>query len=121
MKQLYKLDVWQIANSVARDAYRLTLTDQLKRHFGLSDQIRRAAISIPANLAEGYALSTTKQLIRGARISLGSAAELRCHIAFAKDLELRASGDADTLLAGLDRLASVLIGLLKGLGAQLPK
>src|SRR5207249_12295822 len=48
-------------------------------HFGLSDQIRRASASIPANIAEGYAMGTTPQFIKFLRIALGSATELATH------------------------------------------
>src|SRR5213080_3618889 len=64
MKQLASLEAWKCANALARSAYRLTLQAPLSRHFGLSDQIRRAAVSVPANLVEGYALGTTMQFVR---------------------------------------------------------
>src|SRR2546422_7737778 len=58
-------------------SYRLTLEPPLSRHYSLSDQIRRAAPSIPANIAEGYGLATRPQFVRCLRIALGSANELR--------------------------------------------
>src|SRR5438132_857986 len=88
MRQLEQLDAWRVAQELAETAYRLTMTSPLDRHFGLMDQIRRAAASIPANMAEGYALSTTEQFIRCLRISLGSAAELRTHLDLVRRLEL---------------------------------
>src|SRR5437660_12275813 len=88
MKQLASLEAWKCANALARSAYRLTLQKPLSRHFGLSDQIRRAAVSVPANMVEGYALGTTIQFIRCLRIALGSAAELHCHLAIARALGL---------------------------------
>src|SRR5690348_1895272 len=88
MRRLERLDVWQRAYELSLAAYRLTLQSPLSRHFGLADQIRRAAGSIPANLAEGYALGTTPQFLRHARIALGSAAELRVHLRLLHDLEL---------------------------------
>src|SRR2546430_13391142 len=60
MKQLASLEAWNCANALARSAYRLTLRKPLSSHFGLSDQIRRAAVSVPANMVEGYALGTTR-------------------------------------------------------------
>src|SRR6266576_5986207 len=66
MRQLQQLDAWRVAQELAETAYRLTMTSPLDR--------------IPANMAEGYALSTTEQFIRCLRISLGSAAELRTHL-----------------------------------------
>ena len=54
MKRLESLEAWSVARRLAGDAYRLTLEPPLSRHYSLSDQIRRAAPSIPANIAEGY-------------------------------------------------------------------
>jgi four helix bundle protein len=56
VKQLESLDDYRIAQELATNAYHLTLAPPLSKHFALSDQIRRAAISVPANIAEGYAL-----------------------------------------------------------------
>src|SRR6266853_4400432 len=88
MKQLASLEAWKCANALARSAYRLTLRKPLSSHFGLSDQIRRAAVSVPANMVEGYALGTTLQFIRCLRVAFGSAAELHCQLEIARDLHL---------------------------------
>jgi four helix bundle protein len=116
MRQLEGLDAWRIAQELAETAYRLTMKSPLDRHFGLIDQIRRAAVSIPANMAEGYALSTTEQFIRCLRISLGSAAELRTHLDLVRRLELtdqEATAQAITLST---RVISLVVGLLRKLG-----
>jgi len=70
MHKLSSLEAWTRGRELSRVAYRLTLHGQLARHFGLADQIRRAAASVPANIAEGYALATTPQFIRCLRIAL---------------------------------------------------
>src|SRR5207248_9727952 len=64
VRKLDSLQAWTVARQVARTAYRLTRDPPLNRHFGLTDQIRRAAASIPANIAEGYALGTTARFVR---------------------------------------------------------
>jgi four helix bundle protein len=115
MYRLEKLKVWQAGNALARAAYRLTMAPPLDRHFGLADQIRRCAISIPANLAEGYGLGTTPQLIRCTRISLGSAYELRVHLRIAEDMGLTADGAAAPALALAEETVRMLIGMLKSL------
>ena len=121
MKQLNSLHAWRIAREVSRDAYRLTLRASMKGHFELIDQIRRAAISIPANIAEGYALGTRPQIVRVLRISLGSAAELYTHLALVEDVNLAPKEALDPVVATLVRCIGVLIGLLKRYGAQVPK
>jgi four helix bundle protein len=86
----------------------------------LADQIRRAAISIPANIAEGYALGTTLQFIRCLRISLGSAAELRSHLDVTKKLELADSSQIEITIDLSVRVIAIVVGLLRKLGARLP-
>jgi len=115
MRQLATLEAWRCAECLARSAYRLTLEPPLCRHFGLADQIRRAALSVPANMAEGYALGTTPQFIRCLRIALGSVAELQSHLNISKDLNLTSARVADESLDLCGREIRLLIGLLRRL------
>jgi four helix bundle protein len=115
MHRLENLKVWLVANLLARSAYRLTMVQPLQRHFGLADQIRRAAVSIPANLAEGYGLGTTPQFIRCVRIALASAYELRVHLGIARDLGLAGKATTQVTLDQADETIRMLIGLLKSL------
>src|SRR5213592_786561 len=119
MKQLASLEAWKCANALARSAYRLTLRKPLSGHFGRSDQILRAAVSVPANMVEGYALGTTLQFIRCLRVAFGSAAELHCHLEIARDLDLLANGAKQELKLA-ERVLRLLVGLLRKLGARTP-
>lgn len=121
MKKLESLDAWIISNTIAREVYELTMHRPLERHFRLADQIRGAAISIPANIAEGYGLGTTAQLVRHTRISLGSTYELICHLEVARDLGLVEREAATKVGESLQRLIRVLIGLLNHFGARVPQ
>ena len=118
MERFKSLDVWKVAYSTAFAAYRATQRPPLSRHFTLSDQIRRASASIPANLAEGHGLGTRLQLVRCTRIALGSAYELAVHIQLAADLDLLSADDATGLRAQCHRTAQLLGGLLRGLKRQ---
>ena len=118
MRKLDSLEAWNCGRQVSRAAYKLTLKSPLSRHFGLSDQIRRASASIPANIAEGYALGTTRQFIRFLRISLGSATELSTHLELAKDLELGSPPEIDAALQLCNREIGLLIGLVFSLGRR---
>ena len=120
MKQLASLEAWKCANALARSAYRLTLRKPLSGHFGLSDQIRRAAVSVPANMVEGYALGTTLQFIRCLRVAFGSVAELHCHLEIARDLDLLGDGGGEAELKLAERVIRLLVGLLRKLGARTP-
>ena len=121
MRQLETLEAWKCGQQIARSAYTLTLAGPLSRHWGLADQIRRAAVSIPANLAEGYALGTTSQFVRCLRIALGSTAELRSHLAITRDVGLVVRSDVDPLIDSSEREIRLLIGLLRRLGAKTPR
>jgi four helix bundle protein len=118
MRKLDSLEAWNCGRQVSRSAYKLTLQAPLSRHFGLSDQIRRASASIPANIAEGYAMGTTPQFIRFLRISLGSATELSTHLELAKDLELAAHDQVEEALQLCNREIGLLIGLVFSLGRR---
>ena len=89
-------------------------------HYALVDQIRRAAISVPANIAEGYALGTTSQWVRLNRIALGSAVELKTHLELLRDLELIDRVQLDPVVADATQVIALLVGLLKRLGAKTP-
>ena len=115
MHSLNTLKAWTHAKEVARFAYRLSMQKPLQRHFGLADQIRRSALSIPANIVEGYALGTPRQLVRCLRIAFGSACELAWHIEMARDMELLSLQDGTKLQQDCDMLIKLLIGLLKKL------
>jgi len=115
MRKLNSLKAWTLSKVLARSAYRVTMQKPLSHHFGLADQIRRAATSVPANIAEGYALGTRPQFVRHVRIAFGSACELSVHIEIALDLELVSPVAARELLESCDMLIKLLIGLLKKL------
>ena len=99
VRKLDSLKAWVVGRTLAVAAYRLTLDPPLRRQFALADQIRRSAGSIPANIAEGYALGTTAQFVRFLRIALGSTAELRVHLDLVQELEF-ARGEALSRRAG---------------------
>lgn len=81
-----ELLVWQKARDLAIEVYRVTRQDPLKRDHGLTDQMRRSAVSVPSNIAEGDERDTDKEAVRFFYIAKGSLAELRtqldiaCHI-----------------------------------------
>ena len=120
MRQLETLDAWRVSRELAIAAYRITLNKPLKSHARLADQIRGSAASVPANVAEGYALGTKPQVIRGLRIALASAAELKTHLDLSRALGLLSDHDATLLLTQCDRVVALLVGYLKKLGASLP-
>ena len=75
MGNFLNLIVWQKAKELAVQIYKLSRNSKISRDFSLRDQIQRAAVSIPANIAEGDELGTNKQSIRHFFIAKGSTAE----------------------------------------------
>ncbi|TMC55050.1 MAG: four helix bundle protein [Chloroflexi bacterium] len=115
VRKLEHLDAWRCAQELAYQAYLLTLSPQLSKHFALIDQIRRAALSVPANIAEGYALGTTPQFLRGLKIALGSNTELYSHLAVLARLDLLPTDDVHTVIDLCNRVIAMTIGLIRNL------
>ena len=87
MGNFQKLRVWQLAKDLAVKIYKITKTTKLSRDFGLRDQIQRAAVSIPANIAEGDELGTNKQSVRHFYIAKGSVAELQTLLIISNEID----------------------------------
>ena len=87
MGKFQDLKVWLKSKDLAVYIYKLTTKDKFKKDYGLRDQIRRTAISIPSNLAEGDELGTDKQAIRHFFITKGSSAEVLTQAIIAKEID----------------------------------
>lgn len=121
MHKLESLEAWKLGRRLASRIYGLTIREPLRRHFTLAGQIQRAALSVPANVVEGYALGTRPQLIRCLRIAYAEAKELKLHLGVANDHDLLPKDCSTEVIRDSDRLAGLLAGLLKRLGAQVPR
>src|SRR5579872_3811198 len=86
MADFMKLKVWQAAHGFALDAYRITARFPSGERFGLTSQVRRAAVSIAANIAESAGRHHDLDQARLVQIAKGSAKELRSHMLIARDL-----------------------------------
>ena len=74
------LEAWKIAREVTRDIYKLSSKGEFIKDFGLRDQIRRSAVSIMSNIAEGFERDGDKEFVQFLSIAKGSAGEGRSHI-----------------------------------------
>lgn len=88
IKSYRDLRVWQEGMTLAELSYRLTRAFPREEMFGLAAQIRRAAASIPANIAEGHGRENTQSFIQYLRIAQGSLKELETHIQLAARVDL---------------------------------
>jgi four helix bundle protein len=108
-----KLSVWQESMMLVVDLYHYTSTFPKTEIFSLTSQIRRSAISVPANISEGAARGKPKEFIRFLRISFGSLSELETHLDLAHRLQYL---DYDTFLElqiKMKRIASQISGLIR--------
>lgn len=104
------LDVWNKAMNFTEQLYLLTNTFPKEEQFGLTSQIRRSAVSIPSNIAEGAARNSDKEFLQFLYISLGSLAEVETQLLLAKRLKFFAE---DSCFDSLDAIRKMLIGLIK--------
>jgi len=97
--------VWQKAHPFVLEAYRLTATFPKSETYGLASQMRRAAVSIPANIAEGFRRRSKADKARFLNMAEGSVEECRYFLILTKDLGY---GDTQTLTAALEEVSRLL-------------
>jgi four helix bundle protein len=92
--QTYKdLLMWQKSIDLVAEIYKITASFPNEEKFGLTSQMRRGAVSIPSNIAEGYARKSTKENAQFINIAFGSATELETQVIIAKKLQFKVVGD----------------------------
>ena len=110
------LIVWQKSKELSKRIYRATESMPRSELFGLTNQMRRASISIPSNIAEGYNRKTKPEYLRGLRIASGSQAELLTQWEIATELGLlTADPSIPALIQEIDRMLFALIRKLERL------
>ncbi|HEY5686045.1 MAG TPA: four helix bundle protein [Acidimicrobiia bacterium] len=113
MRNYRRLDVWQDSHSLTLDMYRLSARFPVGERYGLTSQLRRAAASIPTNIAEGAGRRTPADYARFLDIALGSTNEVEYQILLARDLGLTDSIEADRLIDRVDHIRRRLVNLRK--------
>jgi four helix bundle protein len=108
-----KLDVWKMAHAFTLSAYRFTARFPADERFGLTSQIRRAAVSIGANIAEGCGRFHKGDQARFLQMAKGSTKETRSHLMIARDLGFMTESDQQTADAQLERLERMLSSLIR--------
>ncbi|HOZ96332.1 MAG TPA: four helix bundle protein [Niabella sp.] len=81
------LEVWNLSMQLCSEIYKLTNTDLFSKDFGLKDQIRRAAVSIPSNIAEGFERDAKKQFLYFLSVAKGSCGEVRTQLKISESLK----------------------------------
>ena len=113
-----ELLVWQRAMGIAVDVYELTRDYPREELFGLTSQTRRAATSVPANIAEGFGRSSRASYAHFARIAQGSLKELETHLMLAERIGLAKAGASETILRECDEVGRMLRALISRLDAK---
>lgn len=113
------LRVWQEAMTLAEMCYRQTRDFPREEMFGLTAQIRRAAVSIAANIAEGWGRENTGSYVQFLRISQGSCKELETHIAIAQRVLEPPPSGLGPLLEQCDLIGKMLRGMIRSLQEKL--
>jgi four helix bundle protein len=113
------LQVWQKSISFVTEIYNVTKAFPKEELYCIVSQIRRAAVSIPANIAEGCAKKNTKEYIQFLYVSLGSAAELETHMIISSNLGYVAVNEVEKYQMELEEIIRMLSGLIKSLSNKL--
>jgi four helix bundle protein len=115
MQNFRNLRVWRMAHTFVLSAYGVTSGFPKDEQFGLTSQIRRAAVSIPANVAEGCGRGSEGDFARHLQIAIGSADELEYHLLLAADLRLISDVQHQSLCRQLIEIRRMLISLARKL------
>jgi four helix bundle protein len=113
-----ELVVWQKAMDLVTEIYEITATFPNEERFGLSSQVRRAAVSVPSNIAEGHGRKATGAYLNHLSIAYGSLMEIETQLQIAFRLEFITENATSDLLNKTTEIAKMLNGLKKALAAQ---
>ena len=102
------LKVWQLARELVRAVYQITSTAAFNKDHALRDQLRRAAVSSMANIAEGFERGSKRDFVRFLYMARGSAGEIRSHLYVARDVDYITTSE-------FEQVESQATGLSKGI------
>jgi four helix bundle protein len=112
MQNFRDLKVWSKAHAVALSIYKATDSFPASERYGIASQMRRAAASVPSNVAEGCGRSSNADLARFLHISMGSASELEYFLLLARDLRMLDAATHDAILADVQEVKRMLASLI---------
>jgi len=110
-----ELEIWKRGISLVEDIYAITKSFPKEETYGLTGQIRRSAVSIPSNIAEGFARSNNNEYRQFLYYSLGSCSEATTQVIIASRLKYVTEKQADELADKLNVLSKMIMSLIKKL------
>jgi four helix bundle protein len=112
------LQAWQRAHDLAIQTYVLTKKFPKEELFGIVNQMRRAAVSVPSNIAEGFSRNSSKEKSQFYAISKGSLTELESQFLIARDLGYISTQEFADIDSKIDRVGKIITGLAKTVGIE---
>lgn len=109
------LEVWKKAMELVTDIYKVTQTFLKEELYGLTNQLRRASVSVPANIAEGWGRGTTREYIHFLRIARGSHLDLETLMTISRNLGYVNAQDQEPLLQKIQEINKMINALIKSL------
>lgn len=106
-----EIQAWQKAKDITLAVYQITSNTEFSKDYGLKDQIRRASVSIMANIAEGHGRKTNNEFANFLNISRGSVAEVQSHLYVAVGLNYISQNEFDELYNALAEISRMLLSL----------
>ena len=119
MRNYRDLQVWSKAHNLTLELYQVSRQFPREEIYGITSQLRRAAVSIGANLAEGCGRRTSTELARFVRIALGSASELDYHLLLSRDPGFMAADEFASASAALIEVRKMLTSFLNSVEEQI--
>ena len=119
IKSYKDLDIWKRSIKLVEDIYRVTKSFPREELYGLTSQMRRAAVSIPSNIAEGFTRLHDKGYKQFLYIALGSCSELSTQIIIASRLKYFDNNKIEQLLNEIDEICRMTMSLIKKLNTNL--
>jgi four helix bundle protein len=113
IRNIRDLNIWKLGMEIVEDIYKLTKEFPKEELYGLSAQMRRCAVSIPSNVAEGFTRKHNKEYKQFLYISLGSCAELETQIEITTKLSFLSDKQKEELLEKINHTTRMIMNLLK--------
>jgi len=112
------LEVWKRSVAFATETYRLTAGFPATERYGLCSQIRRAAISVAANIAEGWGRGSTREYVQFLTVARGSLMELETHLIIGRNLTYLTQAELTTVSREIEEIGRMLNGLMAALKSR---
>ena len=107
------IEAWKVAREISRQACYITRSGDLAKDFGLRDQVRRSAVSVMANIAEGFDSGSNREFARFLAYALRSATELQSHLYVALDQDYLNKQEFDTLFMSTTKCKNLISGFAR--------